>query len=126
MRRFAIVALAIGLAACTNNDSNSTAPTVSVVGNYSLRTINGSPLPYTFSNGSTLSSDVLTLFADGTFSDVGQYSDGTAIVEQGFYSNNNGSITFVDQPSGFTYQGSLSGSVLTEIVNGLTETYQKT
>ena len=123
MRRLATAALAIGLAACANSDS--TAPSVSLAGNYSLRTINGSPVPYTFASGVTLQSDMLTLSSNGTYSDDAQYSDGRLIVEQGYYTNNNGSITFTDQSNNNTYLGSLSGSVLTEIVSGLTETYQK-
>lgn len=123
MRRLAIAALAMGLAACANTDS--TAPSVSLAGNYSLRTINGSPVPYTFASGVTLQSDMLTLSSNGTYSDDAQYSDGRLIVEQGYYTNNNGSITFTDQSNNNTYLGSLSGSVLTEIVSGLTETYQK-
>lgn len=123
MRRLAIAALAIGLAACASTDS--TAPSVSLAGNYSLRTINGSPVPYTFASGVTLQSDMLTLSSNGNYSDDAQYSDGRLIVEQGYYTNNNGSITFTDQSNNNTYMGSLSGSVLTEIVSGLTETYQK-
>jgi hypothetical protein len=123
MRRIAIAALAIVLAGCTSSDS--TEPGVSLVGNYSLRTINGSNLPYTLSNGLVLTSDVLSLFNDGTYSDAAQYSDGRVGVENGFYSNNNGAITFTVSSSGATYAGSLSGSVLTEIIGTVTETYQK-
>ena len=125
MRRTAIVftALAIGLAAC--NDSNSVGPTANVAGLYSLRSINGTSLPVTFSNGRTLMSDVLTLNADGTFSDDAQFSDGSVEVEQGFYTNNNGAIDFTDTDTGERFSASLSGTVLTEFVSGLTEVYQR-
>ena len=125
MRRTAIVftALAIGLAAC--NDSNSVGPTANVTGLYSLRSINGTSLPVTFSNGRTLMSDVLTLNADGTFSDDAQFSDGSVEVEQGFYTNNNGAIDFTDMDTGQRFSASLSGTVLTEFVSGLTEVYQR-
>jgi len=122
MRRIAIVALALGLAAC-NNDSTS--PSGAISGTYALRTVNGSSLPYTFSDGSRLTSDVLTLYNDGTYSDAAQFSDGTVSNEQGFWSNVNGAITFDDTTDNIQYQGSLSGNVLTEIFQGLTETYQR-
>ena len=124
MRRstITIVALAIGLAAC--NDS-STGPTANVAGLYSLRAINGTNLPVTFSNGRTLVSDVLTLNVDGTFSDDAQFSDGSVVVEQGFYTNNNGAIDFTDRDTGQTFSASLSGTTLTEFVGGLTEVYQR-
>jgi len=125
MRRstITIVALAIGLAAC--NDSNAVGPTANVAGLYSLRAINGTNLPVTFSNGRTLVSDVLTLNVDGTFSDDAQFSDGSVVVEQGFYSNNNGAIDFTDRDTGQTFSASLSGTILTEFVGGLTEVYQR-
>lgn len=125
MRRttITIVALAIGLAGC--NDSNAVGPTTNVAGLYSLRAINGTNLPVTFSNGRTLVSDVLTLNVDGTFSDDAQFSDGSVVVEQGFYSNNNGAIDFTDRDTGQRFSASLSGTILTEFVGGLTEVYQR-
>jgi hypothetical protein len=125
MRRttITIVALAIGLAGC--NDSNAVGPTANVAGLYSLRAINGTNLPVTFSNGRTLVSDVLTLNVDGTFSDDAQFSDGSVVVEQGFYSNNNGAIDFTDRDTGQRFSASLSGTILTEFVGGLTEVYQR-
>jgi hypothetical protein len=125
MRRSAIVftALAIGVAAC--NDANPAGPTANVAGLYSLRSINGTSLPITFSNGRTLTSDVLTLNADGTFSDDAQFSDGSVEVEQGFYTNNNGAIDFTDMDTGQRFSASVSGTVLTEFVGGLTEVYQR-
>src|SRR6185437_7405997 len=101
MRRIALLAALFALAAC-NNDSTS--PTVSLTGNYSLRSVNGISLPVSFNDGSTLTSDVLTLFNDGTFTDNAQFSDGTVEVEQGFYSANNGSINFQDLNSNFTFE----------------------
>jgi hypothetical protein len=125
MRRFTIatLALAFSLAAC--NDSNSVGPTASVAGLYSLRTINGSSLPVTFSDGSRLMSDVLTLNNDGTFSDVAQFDDGSVSAQQGFYTSNNGAINFTDRDTGQTFTASLSGTILTEFVGGLTEVYQR-
>lgn len=128
MRRIAVLAFLVVLAAC----SDSTAPSGSVVGSYQLKTINGNPLPYSFSayggSSAVLQSDMLTLNSDGTYTDVGQYSSAqgnTSITENGTWTNNNGSITFDDQTDGIEYQGSVSGTVLTEIVDNYTEVYQK-
>ena len=128
MRRIAVLAFLVVLAAC----SDATGPSGSVVGSYQLKTINGNPLPYSFSayggSSAVLESDVLTLNSDGTYSDVGQYSSAqgnTSITENGTWTNNNGSITFDDQTDGIEYQGSVSGTVLTEIVDNYTEVYQK-
>ncbi len=122
MRKIATLVLALGLAACAND---ATAPSTSVDGSYSLRTVNGTTLPYTFSNGTQLVSEQLVLNTDGSFTDQSQFSNGQTSLDTGFYTNLNGSITFNDATAGFTYQGSLSGTVLTDIVGGFTQTFQK-
>jgi hypothetical protein len=122
MRRALVLAAALALSAC---NMDATAPGTSVEGSYTLRTINGSSLPYTFNTGLTLTSEVLTLYRDGTYQDLSRYSDGSTFVDSGDYTSYNGSITFDSDRSSLIYQGSLSGSVLTEIVNGYTQTFQK-
>ena len=122
MRRLALLTLAFGMAACA---TDATAPSTSIEGRYSLQRINGTAMPYTFANGAQLTSDDLVLNSDGTFTDIARYSNGQSSTEVGYYTSLNGSITFNDQTSGITYQGSLSGTVLTEIVSGFTEIYQK-
>ena len=129
MRRIALLAAIVALAACSND---ATSPSVSLVGTYSLRTINGNPLPFTFSSGSMLVSDRLSLNADNSYVDIATFSNGSTSTEQGFWSSNNNVITFNDQTDNIQYTGSLSGSVLTEIFNNtggfsgsVTEVYQK-
>lgn len=122
MRKLATLVLALGLAACAND---ATAPSTSIDGTYTLRSINGSTLPYTFSTGAQLTNEVLTLNTDGSFVDQSQYSNGQVSTDTGYYTNLNGSITFNDATAGIQYQGSLSGTVLTEIVSGYTQTFQK-
>jgi hypothetical protein len=114
-------ALAGTLAACS---MDSTGPNGSVAGSYTLRTINGQSLPYTFSGGLRLTSDDLTLLSNGTYQDVSRYSDGTSFVDDGDYSNNNGAITFYSS-TGQTYQGSVSGDVLTQILNNYTQVFER-
>ena len=124
MRRllpFAFAAVAL-TAAC---NSDSTGPNGSIVGTYSLRTINGSPLPYQVGYNQTITSEQLALNNDGSYSDIAYYSNGTSYQEVGYYSANNNAITFNDQTDGITYQGSVSGNVLTEINGGYTAAYQK-
>lgn len=124
MRRAAILGLA--LAFVTGCSTDATGPSVSLEGSYSLRSINGFTLPYTFSNGVTLTSDVLTLDYDGSFQDVSTYRNAPSSVHRGYYASvNESAVTFTDLTSGITYKGSLSGSVLTEIVNGFTQAYLK-
>ena len=113
MRRLVMFALAGTLAACS---LDSTGPNGSVSGNYTLRRINGQSLPYTFSGGLRLMSDDLTLMSDGTYQDVSRYDDGTSFVDDGDYTNNNGALTFYSS-TGETYQGSVSGNILTQVIN---------
>ena len=128
MRKIALLLAVVALAAC----NDSTSPNGNVAGTYSLRTINGSNLPYTFSDNSVLTSDQLTLNSNGTYVDIATFSNAGSQQEQGLWSINNNLITFEDQTDGITYTGSVSGSVLTETFpsNGsfsgsVTEVYQK-
>jgi|SRR5262245_29912335 len=129
MRKFVIFAAALtALAACSND---STSPNGSPTGSYSLITVNGNPLPFTFSDGSVLISDRLSLNGDGTYVDFATFSNAGSVTEQGLWSINNNLITFNDQSDNFTYNGSLSGSILTESFQstrtsgGITEVYQR-
>lgn len=124
MKKLFIAVLALGLAACSGD---STSPGVGLRGDFALRTVNGQSLPFTFSDGSTVTSDVLTFFSDGTYSESIQLADGEILVDQGEYSDLNGSIQIFDETLGVQYSASLSGSVLTAFFdNGLTEVFQKT
>lgn len=128
MRRIALLLAVVALAAC----NDSTSPNGNAAGTYSLRTINGNNLPYTFSDNSVLTSDQLTLNSNGTYVDIATFSNASPSQEQGLWSINNNLITFEDQTDGITYTGSVSGSVLTETFNNsggftgsVTEVYQK-
>ena len=121
MRRLAMFALAGTLAAC---NLDSTGPNGSVAGTYQLRTINGQQLPYTFSSGLRLLSDDITLYSNGTYEDVSRYSDGSTDVDDGEYTDYNGAITFYST-SGYVYQGSVSRDVLTTVLNGFTQVFER-
>ena len=126
MRILSIALLALGLAACSDNNNSVTIPLQSVPGDYNLVTINGSQLPFTFSDGTTLKSDLLSLHDGGTFTETMVLADGQTFVDTGVYTVNNSSITITDETGGFTYSASLTGTVLTAIFpNGLTEVFHK-
>lgn len=122
MRRIVMAAFAITLAGCSTLDSLG--PSGSVEGTYSLALLNGSRLPYTFSNGVTLVGDDLTLYRDGTYTDYSRYASGSSRTEDGYFSSTNGSLMF--QPTtGSAYQGSITGRVLTQIVGGYEQRFEK-
>jgi hypothetical protein len=114
-------ALAGTLAACS---MDSTGPNGSVDGSYTLRTINGQTLPYTFPSGRRLTSDRLDLYRDGSYEDVSRYSDGSTTFDEGEYTNYNGALTFYST-SGDVYQGSVSRDVLTQVLNGYTQVFER-
>ena len=123
MRRIAMAALAISLAGCSTLDSIG--PSGSVEGNYSLVLINGSRLPYTFSNGLTLLSDDLTLYDDGTYSDYSRYAGSPSRTVEGYYTSRNGSLVFEPFDGGAPYQGSIVGRVLTQFAGGYEQRFEK-
>ena len=113
MRRIALFMAVLALAAC----NDATSPNGSAIGSYSLRTVNGSTLPYTFSDGSVLISDQLVLNSDGSYMDQAHFSNRADLIEQGFWSISNNLVTFNDETDGINYTASLSGTVLTETFN---------
>ncbi len=132
----AAVALVAGLAAC----SDLTGPSGSVNGRYVLRTVNGAYLPYGIGQDNNTGAyvevyaDTMWLDPSGSYEDRvtfrNSYNDGTVNfdqqIEDGTWTANNGSIQFYDQTDGgVTYQGSLSGSILTEIAQGYTQVYAR-
>lgn len=121
MRRIAMFALAGTLAACS---MDSTGPNGSVEASYTLRTINGQPLPYTFPSGRRLINDRLVLHRAGTYEDLSTWSDGSTTLDEGDYDNYNGSLTFYST-LGDQYQGSVTGDVLTQFLNGYTQRFDR-
>ena len=82
MRRITTTIAALAFAAtaasaCAGNDVTS--PTTSVVGTYTLTSINGSALPYNFGNGTTLTSDQLIIRNDGSYTETAYFSDGSSM-----------------------------------------------
>jgi hypothetical protein len=151
LRALCLAGLSLGvLAACSSLGSLGNifgTGSQSVSGNYTLRTVNGSQLPYTFSqSGSTITiqSDYFALNTDNTYVETtnetisnGLRTSNVTQTERGNWSqNNNSGITFNPTYStqGVTgaYSGSLSGggilgggTTLTISANGATSVYSQ-
>jgi hypothetical protein len=127
MRRLLFVALAATMATTLAGcGDSSTGPNGTISAQFDLRSINGVSMPYTFSGGTTVVSDVLTLSNDGSYSDVAQLGDGQVSAEQGFYTNNNGFVRFTPDNSNGSYTGSITGSTLTETFSdGTIEVFER-
>ncbi|HEY2374862.1 MAG TPA: hypothetical protein VGH98_02705 [Gemmatimonadaceae bacterium] len=127
----AMVAVAISFAACDRVIS----PKGAINATFELQSINGTSLPYDRTLGTAsmrITSDVLVLKDDGSYEDSTTYafptdrssSVGTSI-ERGRYSVSGSSISFIDHTHGGRYGGSLSGTTLTQSVNGNTPVYER-
>lgn len=124
--------LLLPLSAC---GGDSTGPDNSFAGSYELRSIGGSPLPFTViqvgADRLEVVSGTLTINEDGTFSDRATFritESGNVTTEQeavaGTYTRNNNAFTFSDT-DGDVYSGSLQGNTMTVTVEGLILVYQK-
>lgn len=134
LRRTALSVIAVTLITACGGDS--TAPKTTVAGTWSLQSINGASLPASFppSNGSTITvtASTLNMVANGTYNEVislrivtGAATTTTTVSEVGTWTENNGSVFFSDQTDKTTYQGSVTGNTLTEIVDGFTQVYAR-
>jgi hypothetical protein len=105
-------------------DSGTNPNNSDIAGTYTLQSIGGSPLPYTFQSGSptvTLVSDVLTVGSDGTWAEAedfqqvanGQTTTGS-LSDGGTWTRSGTSLTFVSQADGTTvYTGTYGNDTLT-------------
>lgn len=120
-KTMAVLALAI-FAACGGSDSTSPA-SASVGGTYSLKTINGSPLPFVFQSGTTsvtILADALVVGENGTWTEStsykqtvnGQTSTGTG-GDAGTWVRAGTAVTFTSTTQGGSgYRGTFTGSGL--------------
>lgn len=74
MRRLILSLAALALTACGGSDVTTpgeTKPAVnSIAGVYTLKTVDGASLPFTFSDGFIVMTDVMTLRSDNTWSET--------------------------------------------------------
>jgi hypothetical protein len=142
-RSLAVVAALATFGACTDNTSPSTQ---FAGGSYSLQTVNGSSLPYSYPSGSstiTIQNDTYTLNNDGSYSESinetvsnGFSTSPASDAEAGTWSQNGNAVVFSPnystQNSYTQYTGSLttggtfSHSSLTFSYNGVVWVYNHT
>lgn len=131
MMRRVLMALLMACAACSGDDIAGSSTTT---GSYTLRTINGSPLPYTVVGGSVagtvIISDVISLYQGGTFAESIQFrGSASGPVEgktrTGTFSLFGTSITLQINETGTTRVAKGDGTTMTFIEDGLTSVYRK-
>ena len=138
MRRLVARLLGFGalvtLAACASDSSTNTGP-ASVAGTYTLRTINGSPLPYTlFDFGGDkyeITAGAITLGAGGTWTQSGadRMTEGASVVTSTFtatgtYTLAGNVITLVSPGTGIV-SGSVDSGRMSLTQDGVIEVFTK-
>jgi hypothetical protein len=132
MRRFVALLAFAALAAC-GGDSSITPGTVT--GSYSLRTVNGSPLPFTViqigADKIEITGDVIILNEGGTFTETtSQRTTENGVVttstidDAGTYTLTGTAITLTSPESG-SISGAVSGGTMTLTLEGLAAVYSK-
>ena len=133
MRRF-VVLLALAAATACGGDS-STSPSATVSGTYTLRSVNGSPVPYTFlqigADKGEIVADTVIVNDGGTWSESGtvrttqngQVTSET-VADGGTYTLTGTAITLVSTQFGPT-NGSVGNGTLTITAEGLVAVYKK-
>jgi hypothetical protein len=139
MRRTAFVAtmiLAILSAAGCGGDSTSPA-TQSIVGSWTLQSVNGSPLPFIVQQTGTdkleLLSDVIVISGTGSFTQTTSVRTTTngvpttqPVADAGSYTLNGSAITLHFNSDGFTGTASWSGNTITTTTaEGLALVYKR-
>lgn len=134
MRRYALAgAIALVSTACLDEGLTGSS---TVTGVYTLRTINGSPLPYTLSgsgdNKTELVSDAITLFQGGTYSRErhsrlttnGQVTD-EMTTEGGSYTLLGTSVSMRAAGTGPVVLATINANTMTIVEAGLTAVFSK-
>jgi len=133
MRRLLVAFLILASAGCLNEDvvGSSTA-----TGNYTLRTLNNSSLPYTIPASGTTQTEVLDatiiLYQGGTYAEtrhVRVTSNGQTTAETredaGAYAFFGITLTLTSSVGGPERRGRIEGNTMTIIEDGLTSVYRK-
>lgn len=132
MRRLLVAFLILASAGCLNEDviGSSTA-----TGNYTLRTLNNSSLPYTITSGTTQTEvldAVMILYQGGTYAEtrhVRVTSNGQTAAETredaGAYAFFGITLTLTSSVGGPERRGRIEGNTMTIFEDGLTSVYRK-
>jgi hypothetical protein len=117
-------------------NDEGTESTPSIVGTWSLRTLNGSNLPFMIAQDGSFKieivSDILTVAAGSTFTEIRTLrssDDGAAATEEysdaGSYSISGKAVIFTFQSGSLPFKGTLNGHTLTLVLDGQQYVYQK-
>jgi hypothetical protein len=135
MRRLAIAVL--GFAAIVACDSNKVTVDLSAdAGNYVLRSLNDTVLPYTYTKDSVLTilitADTIFMGVDGHFLDRTHYlrtqsgvTDFPIDSTAGSWTEEGATVIFSDDLSGYTFTADFSGTSLIMVGGGLKATYTR-
>jgi hypothetical protein len=107
-----------------------------VTGAYTLRTVNGSPLPYTIAGSGTarteIIDDVITLYEGGTYAESGHSRTtlngqvaNASNIETGSYSLFGTSVTLRSSDGGRTRMPTIDGNTMTIVESGMTAVFTK-
>jgi hypothetical protein len=136
MRRLLVLAMALTTTLTAGGCSDSTSPGNSLSGTYTLRSVNGQPLPATFASpGYSLEvlSGRIDLDAQGNYSGTttyretytGQQPDTYTDTILGYWTLSGNQITLVDTQTGDQYFGTVSGNDITLTDGSITEVFSK-
>lgn len=126
MPRLMVALLALALVGCTEIPSGN--PNLS--GTYTLRSVNGQPLPYAVPGGATqLLDDAISLYAGSTWSSTGHVRTATGATEtvyrSGSFTSFGTSLTLRVNETGGTRLVVYSDNELTSVESGVTSVYRR-
>lgn len=132
----AVLLPALLTTACSGLDTTAPSSTASVIGNWSLQTVNDAQLPYLMDRSgadkSELTADTFTLIGSGQFTQVSQVRVTSAgqvttqpVLQAGAFTSNKGAVSVLFAGSTEAIQGSVSATTLALPINGFAFVYKK-
>jgi hypothetical protein len=123
MRKLVALIAFVAAAGC-GSDKATNAVSGSIAGTYSVKSVDGNPMPYTVQSGSssaTLTSDVLTVADDGTWNETYAFTmtvNGTttnqSVGDGGTWTRSGSAVSFYSNLNAATvYTGSITGGGFT-------------
>lgn len=117
-----LLVLSLALLAACGGDSATSPTSQSLAGTYTMRTVNGSPLPFVVQSGTTkitITADVMTVADGGTWSETGAFtltvngsSTSQVISDGGTFVRAGATVSFLNGNQ-TAYTGSFTGSGFT-------------
>ena len=135
MRNAMAVVAVLGLLTACGSDSSTQPTSNTIAGSWALQTVNGSTLPFTYSqqgaNKAEVLSDVATVDAHGAYTQItqvrltinGQVTT-QSLSDAGTYTLNGTALTLKSN-DGSSVTASLSGSTFTLVIDGVAYIYKK-